>query len=197
MTIQEETKYSPFSYRVTQRYIPITKQYTTPLNRHLDGPGTTMSYTSPAALPSFPWKSLTEAWEVFKCPAFCLHKSKIVSEAPAMYYLHLITREQNRQNTIARQASPVHGWMSGFQHLKHTVCVHFTAPLSDAAQRNYQELKLKAELSKHTSANLTMLASLIIATNIYCKELYCWNQRTHARALNSENSLQGRIKLRI
>lgn len=49
---------------------------------------------------------------VFKCPAFCLHKSMIISEAPAMYYLHLITRELNRQNKTARQS---HWSMDGGQ----------------------------------------------------------------------------------
>ena len=41
---------------------------------------------------------------VFKCPTFCLHNKKIVGEAPAMYYFHLITRELNRQNRTARQS---------------------------------------------------------------------------------------------
>lgn len=49
---------------------------------------------------------------VFKCPAFCLHKSMILSEAPAMYYLHLITQELNRQNRTARQS---HWSMDGCQ----------------------------------------------------------------------------------
>lgn len=53
--------YSAFSNRVRQHYIPITKQYTTPLNRHLDGPGTTTSHRAPTAMLPSPWKSLMEA----------------------------------------------------------------------------------------------------------------------------------------
>lgn len=96
--------FCPFSNRATQLHIPVTEQNITQLSIHPDSSGTTchiqpLQHCFLLVNPS--WKP-----EVFKCPAFCLHKSRIISKAPEMYYLHLIIHELNRQNSAPRHSPP-------------------------------------------------------------------------------------------
>lgn len=87
---------------VTQLLMSVTKKYITQLNIHLDSSGTTC-HTQPqqcCLLLGMSHGSL----RVLTCPAFCLRKSKIISEAPEIYCLHLIVYELNRQNSSAKHS---------------------------------------------------------------------------------------------